>query len=222
MISSLLAKSPSTTRHAEWRTLSDVATDRDAFADGPFGSNLKTEHYTTTGARVIRLQNIGRGEFLDGNKAFISLEHFAALQRHRVQADDVIVAALGDGARPAGRACLVPSGLGDAIVKADCFRVRVPRDVMRPAYLVAFLNSPQNLTSIASLLRGATRPRVTLKMLRAVRVPIKTVEEQDEVVVSLRGQFEEVEKARRAAEDQLRAINALPSALLRAAFPEGA
>jgi hypothetical protein len=33
--------------------------------DGPFGSNLKTEHYTDSGPRVIRLQNIGRGIFID-------------------------------------------------------------------------------------------------------------------------------------------------------------
>lgn len=28
-------------------------------SDGPFGSKLKTEHYAESGARVIRLQNIG-------------------------------------------------------------------------------------------------------------------------------------------------------------------
>lgn len=211
---------PRTSHLVQWRTLSEIAKDRDAFADGPFGSNLKTEHYTAVGARVIRLQNIGRGEFLDGNKAFISLEHFASLQRHRVHAGDVVVAALGDGARPAGRACLVPGGLGEAVVKADCFRVRVPREVIRPEYLVSYLNSPQSLAAIASLLRGATRPRVTLKMLRELRVPVLATEAQDAVVTTLREQFEAVTTARRAAEERLRAISALPAALLRAAFPQ--
>jgi type I restriction enzyme, S subunit len=35
-----------------------------ALTDGPFGSNLKTEHYTESGPRVIRLPNIGDGKFL--------------------------------------------------------------------------------------------------------------------------------------------------------------
>lgn len=35
-----------------------------SITDGPFGSNLKTEHYREQGVRVIRLQNIGDGIFL--------------------------------------------------------------------------------------------------------------------------------------------------------------
>jgi type I restriction enzyme, S subunit len=35
------------------------------FSDGPFGSNLKTSHYVDAGVRVVRLQNIGVGKFLD-------------------------------------------------------------------------------------------------------------------------------------------------------------
>ena len=45
-------------------------------SDGPFGSNLKSEHYTDIGIRVIRLGNIGVGEFIDGDKSYISKEHY--------------------------------------------------------------------------------------------------------------------------------------------------
>ncbi len=31
--------------------------------DGPFGSGLKSEHYTESGVRVVRLQNIRRNGF---------------------------------------------------------------------------------------------------------------------------------------------------------------
>src|ERR1700674_762104 len=95
-----------------WRRvrLAELAKNGEAFADGPFGSNLKTDHYSSEGARVIRLQNIGRGVFLDADKAFVPLRHFENLRRHSVDSGDVVVAALGDGARPAGRACVVPPG----------------------------------------------------------------------------------------------------------------
>jgi len=39
--------------------------------DGPFGSSLKSEHYSNSGVRVIRLQNLGVGRFIDGDAAFI-------------------------------------------------------------------------------------------------------------------------------------------------------
>ena len=47
-----------------WKTL----TFKDAslrLSDGPFGSNLKSSHYSDSGVRVIRLGNIGVGEFLN-------------------------------------------------------------------------------------------------------------------------------------------------------------
>ena len=49
-----------------------------AITDGPFGSNLKSAHYTDSGPRVIRLQNVGEGVLLNA-EAHISEDHFATL-----------------------------------------------------------------------------------------------------------------------------------------------
>ena len=56
---------------ANWQVaqLRRMAVDR---CDGPFGSGLKSSHYTENGIRVVRLQNIGHGEFRDSDTAFIS------------------------------------------------------------------------------------------------------------------------------------------------------
>jgi type I restriction enzyme S subunit len=67
-----------------WRTvaLNDLQADVPrAITDGPFGSNLTSAHYTSSGPRVVRLQNIGDGEFHD-TRAHISEEHFATLRNH--------------------------------------------------------------------------------------------------------------------------------------------
>ena len=121
-------------KHWPRAALEDLAGGPDAFADGPFGSHLKTEHYRPSGVRVIRLQNIGRGTFLDSDRVYVSLDHFAGLERHSVRGGDVVVAALGSGARPAGRACVVPEHLAPALVKADCFPglLRGPQDLRGP------------------------------------------------------------------------------------------
>ena len=59
--------------------------------DGPFGSNLKSEHYQSSGVRVVRLQNIADGRFDDRDKAYISLDHFKTLNRHEARPGDVLV-----------------------------------------------------------------------------------------------------------------------------------
>jgi len=72
----------------EWevRTVADVI---ESAIDGPFGSNLKTEHYVRVpGVRVVRLQNIGIG-YLDGSdRAYVSEQHARSLARHQVCAGD--------------------------------------------------------------------------------------------------------------------------------------
>ena len=78
-----------------------------AITDGPFGSNLKTVHYTDSGARVVRLNNLGDGRFKDADQSFISLDQYRQLTKHEVRAGDLITAALGD---PLGRTCIAPTG----------------------------------------------------------------------------------------------------------------
>lgn len=201
-----------------WIRLGALTSEPDAFADGPFGSNLKTEHYTFAGARVIRLQNIGRGVFLDHDKVFVSPDHFANLTRHGVRPGDIVVAALGDGARPAGRACVIPEWFGAGLVKADCFRLRLPHDVIDPYYLTAYLNSPEALARIAAMMRGATRPRVTLGVLRALVIPLPPLTEQRRIAVRLNEATRAVGWALAAAEAQLRATAGLRRAQLRSVF----
>ncbi len=58
----------------DWKSvpLADLAApEPNSITDGPFGSKLKTEHYTDAGPRVVRLQNIGDGVFCD-ERAHIS------------------------------------------------------------------------------------------------------------------------------------------------------
>lgn len=188
-----------------------------AIADGPFGSHLKTEHYARIGVRVIRLQNIGSGAFLDHDRAFVTAEHAGTLTRHSAREGDVVVAALGDGARPAGRACQVPD-IGPALVKADCFRVRTDNSSIDPGFLVWFLNSPRTQAAIAGQMRGATRPRVTLGMLRTMAIPLPPLDEQRRIAARLREQLAEIDRSKAALDAQRKAIDALPPALLREVF----
>ena len=50
----------------------------DLAVDGPFGSNLKTEHYVTEpGVRVLRLQKLEMPEFVDTDKVVDQLRRYA-------------------------------------------------------------------------------------------------------------------------------------------------
>ena len=152
-----------------------------ARCDGPFGSGLKSMHYTDSGVRVIRLQNIGNGEFQDRGEAFISAKHYATLGDHGVDEGDLLVAGLGDEKIPAGRACIAPPLLGPAMVKADCFRFRLIAGRTVPTFLSNHLSATaRGATSCLST--GATRLRINLSATAARSVALPPVVEQQNIV----------------------------------------
>jgi len=172
-------------------SVDDLATGPRGLTDGPFGSNLRSSHYVDKGPRVIRLQIIGGGVFFD-ERAHISEEHFRFLQKHEAQAEDVVIAMLGT---TLPRACLVPSHLGPAIVKADCVRLRVDRAIATPGFVMAALNTKAVRDQARELVHGVGRPRLGLGRLRDLDLPIAPLGEQRRIVAALDSCFTRLDDA---------------------------
>ncbi|WP_395157232.1 restriction endonuclease subunit S [Ilumatobacter sp.] len=156
------------------RRLGDLAMK---FSDGPFGSNLKSVHYVDEGVRVVRLQNIGVGRFVDDDAAYVSLDHFESLSKHECRPGDVLVGTMGD---PNLRACIQPPWLKVALNKADCVQIRVDESVATNEWLTALLNSPGTEAKAHSLVMGQTRARIAMGRLRELAVPVPAISEQQE------------------------------------------
>jgi len=150
-----------------------------SIVDGPFGSNLKTEHYVAEpGVRVVRLQNITPFEYDDTDRAFIKEGHAEALSKNIVQPNDVLIASLGDGTHPAGRACLYPSNLPEAINKADCFRLRADSRVVTNSYIMLFMNSDIFAQQARKWTQGVTLQRINTTSLKRIYISCPPLEEQ--------------------------------------------
>ena len=160
-------------------SLGDVALK---LQDGPFGSNLKSSHYTDEGVRVVRLQNIGSGFFDDSDQAFISPAHFAKLQKHECSAGDVLVATLGD---PILLAAIQPKSLPVTLNKADCIQLRCDPDRAVAGYVTHYLNSGVAQSHASALAHGQTRKRVNLSQLRRLPIPLPPIEEQRRIAAVL-------------------------------------
>ena len=184
-----------------WNTipLQRVTLDR---CDGPFGSGLKSSHYVDEGIRVVRLQNIGHGEFNNSDIAFISPEHYATLGDHSVEPGDVLIAGLGDPNHPAGRACVVATGIGPAMVKADCFRFRLDRDLVDPKFISLQLTATARVAS-AILSTGATRQRTNLRSTLAKAIAIPSLHQQALIAEYARARALQIDSAKKATKKQI-------------------
>ncbi len=155
-----------------------------------------------TGVRVVRLQNIGVGRFIDAEAAFVTPEHFASLLKHECLPGDVLIGTLGD---PNLRACIQPAEIRKALNKADCVQMRVDPAVAHEAWACWLLNMPGTLSLATSRMHGQTRTRIAMGQLRELTVPAPPIALQREFAARLKKVEAERRDVRRAisAEDDL-------------------
>jgi type I restriction enzyme, S subunit len=199
-----------------WMTIDQLAaSEPNSITDGPFGSNLKTEHYTDSGPRVIRLQNVGDGVYVD-EEAHISEAHFQRLQKHRVFADDLVIAAFG--ANPP-RSCIIPPALGPAIVKADCIRFKPHREIAAK-YLNAAINSDPVRRRTKGMVHGVGRPRLNLGEIKSIVLPVPPLAEQHRIAAEIERRLSLIEELEAVTSIELQRAIRLRQSILQQAFSE--
>lgn len=157
----------------EWetRTLHEISNE---MVDGPFGSNLKTEHYTTERqVRIIQLSNIGEAGWNNANVKYTTFSHAAELQRCIVQPGSVLIAKM----MPAGRAIICPDNEKSYILGSDVVKV-VPNSRVDSRYLVYATKSRFYLDQIADDTQGSTRARTSVSKLRKTAILFPKKDEQ--------------------------------------------
>ncbi len=143
--------------------------------DGPFGSNLKSSDYTESGARVVRLENIGHLDFISAKRTYVSHEKYQALRKHAVYPGDIVFSSFVE---EQVRVCVLPNDLDEeTLAKADCFTLRSVSEVDRN-YLSLQLACPRSHRFFAGDIHGATRPRVNTTQVRSLPIPLCSLEEQ--------------------------------------------
>ncbi|HEX7516308.1 MAG TPA: restriction endonuclease subunit S [Chthoniobacterales bacterium] len=208
------AKLPQPPAGWTWATIEELASpEANSITDGPFGSNLKTVHYMDSGPRVIRLQNIGDGVYID-EEAHISQAHFERLQKHHIFAGDVVIAGFGENPP---RSCVIPETLGPAIVKADCIRFR-PHGSVLPEYMNVALNSDPVRRRTKGLVHGVGRPRLNLGEIKSIVLPLPPLGEQTRIVAEVERRLSVVEELEAVVSANLQRATRLRQSILQSAF----
>jgi type I restriction enzyme S subunit len=187
--------------------------------DGPFGSAIKSENYTDAGVRVVRLQNIGFAELKDSDQAFLSAAYRKEVigHSHDVEPGDLLIAGLGDDKNPLGRTCVAPESLGDAIVKADCYRFRIDRKKALPAFLALQLSATARV-ECGFISTGSTRERLNLGLAasRVIALP-SSIDEQADIVERTAMGIERLDALQSKTEHSITLLKERRSALITAA-----
>ena len=164
----------------EWEIypLSSIVSD---MADGPFGSNLKTEHYISEKqVRVVQLSNIGDDGWHDSNTKYTSFTHASTLSRCIIPTGSVLIAKM----MPAGRAIICPNIDRQYILGSDVVRITCNTRV-EPKYFVYYTKSKLYLEQISDYTQGSTRQRTSISKLKTMQIVIPQAKEQYSIASAL-------------------------------------
>ena len=170
-----------------WVRLSQISLDS---ADGPFGSNLKREHYTSNKeVRIIQLSNIGEEGWKNDNSKYTTFDHLPSISRSEAFPGDIIIAKM----MPAGRAVICPSEDKKYVLSSDAVRFDFPNYIFRQ-YLYYAINSQVFKNQVYGEVQGITRVRTSLSKLRTYLIPLPPLAEQHRIVVKIEQLMNEIDK----------------------------
>ena len=174
-----------------WVRINDIASD---MADGPFGSNLKAEHYTDKKeARIIQLSNIAENGWKDENVRYTTFEHAKKnISRSIVEAGNLVIAKM----MPAGRAMICPSTEKMYVLSSDAVKL-VPIDEINNQFLCYAINSPYFKAQVNGNIQGTTRLRTSISKLRECLLALPPLAEQSRIVAKIEELFSTLDQMER-------------------------
>ena len=191
-----------------WCRLGEIALD---MADGPFGSNLKTEHYTTKKeARLIQLSNIGEEGWRESNTKYTTFEHAKNnIARSIVESGNIVIAKM----MPAGRAIICPNNEKMYVLSSDAVKL-IPSNLTYSKYLLNAINSPSFRNLVTDNVQGSTRLRTSISKLKVSLLPLPPLAEQKLIVEEIEKIFAQIDLLEQNKTDLQTAIKQAKSKIL--------
>lgn len=174
--------------------------------DGPFGSNLKSEHWTDVGVPVVQGSHISSGTYFVDRPYYVSEETARRLSKCEVRAMDIVMIKKG---MSCGSVAVIPRGLPSMLLSSNTLRIRPDDGKVRGRFLYYFLTWFRETGRFDGLIGATQQKATTLRDVRRIPVPVPSLREQDEVVDaidSVAGSLVSLEARKCAAECVLRSM----------------
>lgn len=165
----------------EWEIveLKDIAApERYSFVDGPFGSNLKTIHYTSRGGPVIQSQMVNSGKFTPFDKFYVTPEKAKELERSKVVAGDIVIAKIGVNY---GASATVPDGYPDAILSGNTMKITPDKQKIITSFLQHMLHYYREKKVFEKIVSTTAQPAITFAGVKKLRIPLPQKKEQSQI-----------------------------------------
>lgn len=152
---------------------------RDAFKRGPFGSALKKSMFVEHGYKVYE-QYCPINDDCSFSRYYITPEKYEEMRTFSVESGDFLISCSGVSL---GRITQVPAGSEPGIINQALLRVRLNESIYSDDFFKVVFRSPIFQKDLFENSTGSAIPNLKgVKELKAMPVPLPSLEEQTEIV----------------------------------------
>lgn len=192
-----------------------TAHGKNAFVDGPFGSNLKSEHFVDDGdVYVIESGFATQGILETGDLKTISAEHFATINRSETRGGDIIIAKIG---AQFGKSSILPVLDKPAVVSGNSLKLTVNAKAFDVNFVNWHLVNLKAIGVMDDIVNATAQPALSLGEMNNLPLVGPPVEEQQAIVAYLVSRLGDLDGLMREAKRGIELLLERRSALISAA-----
>ena len=175
-----------------------------AICDVINGYAFKSEKYSTSGVRIIRITNVQKGYVEDASPVYYPLNTINELKKYILYSGDLLISLTGN----VGRVAILDKKYLPAFLNQRVACIRPKSDKILKEYLFYMLNT--NLFEVKSInsSKGIAQKNISTEWLKNYVVPLPSIEIQQHLISILK----KLEKAVRNKKHELRALDKLVKA----------
>jgi len=195
-----------------WASIFDFLFDnKKGMATGPFGTALKKHEHKQEGVPVLGIENIGEGKFKMPNKIFVTPEKSIELKSFKVLENDIIISRSGT----VGEICSIPKQMENSLISTNLIRVRLDLEKVLPKFFVYLFQGGNVREQVKELCKGSTRVFLNQTILKKLKLPLCSIEEQKEVIKEIESRLSVCDKVEKDIADSLQKAQALRQSILK-------
>lgn len=189
--------------------------DSNAFVDGPFGSNLKSEHFIEGGdVYVIESSFATQGRLEPEDLKTITTEHFLTVKRSETRGGDIIIAKIG---AQFGKSSILPDLDKPALVSGNSLKLTVDDSVCEVEFVNFFLTYLKNVGALDLIVNATAQPALSLGDMNDLHMLLPTKFEQKAIVTELASKLKQLEDLNEAISHSVTILTERRTALISAA-----
>ena len=157
---------------------------KNGIVDGPFGSNLKTIHYRTSGIPIITSGYVTDGMFRADHYLYVDRSKFLEEKRSSVHPGDIVMAKIGERC---GASAILPATHETGILSGNALKITVDEARHSTSYVWQVLWGFHVSGKLEVLRTVGAQPALSIANLKRFKIPVPSTNAEQRAIATALG-----------------------------------